>query len=529
MRIRISNQWGSLILVVLMSQAIHAQNFTLPKITYDKVKITRSDANGNIGQKKYYKGNQVVLEVNYPFKGSIKGYCYSSNIVYDSTYIYPANQRVYITFRSRKVFYSTWKKGGNLLHETAYWPNGKLRYKITRVATLDLLNPSAECGNDKFEVGESFRYDKNGKLTSYENFSTGKLLDPKKQKVLANPRFKKMRKVADKTLQKAFGKRFFREYIAVNYGATKFQLSSKEKSDYRNRLPRRGDGADWFYYPVRKKPYDCIDFAYLMKLDDHHWFNTIVVRVDTLGKVVFKKMAKYRGYENATQGFLEKRVAKLLTTAQALKRLRSAKMKYPLTKEYWVRFVWKASEAGSAKGSYYYQFLYDQLHRSDYGSSQVYYRQALVNATNGKITLSKDEVDGEESMEMPPRRQKRNKKYGIVDYREIMIPFDYEQLPEYLSSCMIARRKGKYGVIDHENRALIPLEFDQVYYLKTTKKRYREFFLVVVKNGLLGLYDRTGEELLEPQFAKITVDDDQEKIILETSKGKKQVYRMGKN
>ncbi|HAS45256.1 MAG TPA: hypothetical protein DCS93_32535 [Microscillaceae bacterium] len=524
---KLSHQWACWAFFLLIYQGVQAQKFTLPKITYDQVKVTRSDANGNIGQKKYYQKGKVMLEVNYPFKGSIKGYCYSSNIVYDSTYIYPLEQRVYITFRGKKVYYSTWKKGGNLIEERAYWANGKLRSKYTRLAPLDLLNPAAECSGDKLYVGESFEYDKNGQLTSSKNFDTGKSQDSEKQKVLSDPRFKKMRKAADQTLQKAFGKRFFRKYLAVNYDDTKFLLSSIERSRYRRKAPRRGRGTKWFYYPKRKRPFDCIEFAYLIKLDKNNWFKTIVVRVDTLGKVVFKKLSAYRGYENATQGLPEKPSIKFLSMAQALKRVHSQKTAFPLTEDYWVKLIWKASEAGSAKGSYHYQFLYDRLKRSSYGSSQAYYRKALVNASNGKVTFSEDETSEEMEMESPPSRRRKNEKYGIVDYRKVLIPYVYEELPRYINDCMIARKDGKWGVINHKNKTLIPFEFERISYVKSSKKRYQKLFLVVAKNGLLGLHNRTGKKLFDPKFSSITVDDVRETIILENAKGKKEEYKMG--
>lgn len=527
---KLFKKWMCVIILTLICQYSWAQQFKLPKVKYDKVKITKKDKSGKVGQKKYFQGKTEVLEVNYPINGRIKTYCGSTEAKeYDSTYFYSGEQIICITFSKKSIEFASWRKGGNIVSFKDYNKNGKLLRKSRQTSKLTILEPEVICSYWKLYVGESATYEPNGRVKSYYNYRTGKTFDPRTRNLVTDWRIQKMRKSAERTLRNAFGKRFFAQQIIANYHDTKFQWYSKERMSYRYRVPNRGRGVQWFNYSKDQKPFDCIDFAYMVKASEGAWYNNIVVRVDAAGKVIFKKVAGDNGVENTTYGLPKQSIGKLLGKEEALKLLKTAKTPFPLTGNYLVQLIWKATEQGSSKGDYYYKFLYDKFEKKDSKGFTVYYRQGLVNALNKEVSfLAEDEVSGMHEESMPATVNRKQGKYGFTKNRRVVIPFEYTQLPLYLNDCMIGRKENAYGCINDKNKVLIPFAFDNIYYLKPTKRRYKKNFLVVVKDNLKGLYDRTGKKLFDAKFANVTIDNKLERIVLEATNGKKEVYELVK-
>jgi hypothetical protein len=60
----------------------------------------------------------------------------------------------------------------------------------------------------------------------------------------------------------------------------------------------------------------------------------------------------------------------------------------------------------------------------------------------------------------PHRCQNRYGRYGWVDkYHKVVIPFEYQELPDYLSAFNPAKKNGKYGAIDANGKVVIPFKY----------------------------------------------------------------------
>jgi len=60
---------------------------------------------------------------------------------------------------------------------------------------------------------------------------------------------------------------------------------------------------------------------------------------------------------------------------------------------------------------------------------------------------------------------KITKLYGILnDKLEVSVPFEYEELPNTVSDFMIAKKNGKYGVIDSKNNIIHQFDYSHIFY-----------------------------------------------------------------
>ncbi|MFK8102329.1 MAG: WG repeat-containing protein, partial [Saprospiraceae bacterium] len=72
---------------------------------------------------------------------------------------------------------------------------------------------------------------------------------------------------------------------------------------------------------------------------------------------------------------------------------------------------------------------------------------------------------------------------------------------------MIAKKGGKYGLINEKNKVLLPFEYESIQYLFFgKKKRYRQEYITVKKGGKYGLIDRDLKEIFPIQYDKIQVE-----------------------
>jgi hypothetical protein len=92
-------------------------------------------------------------------------------------------------------------------------------------------------------------------------------------------------------------------------------------------------------------------------------------------------------------------------------------------------------------------------------------------------------------------------KWGIVDLQgEIIIPFTYEFIHHRTDDELIeAKLKGKWGFINIKNEVIIPLKYDETSGFIWVSRKY-----AIIKRGKkYGLIDRTGKEIIKPQFEDI--------------------------
>lgn len=83
------------------------------------------------------------------------------------------------------------------------------------------------------------------------------------------------------------------------------------------------------------------------------------------------------------------------------------------------------------------------------------------------------------------------KKYGIIDKNgDTIVPFIYDLLPNRISEKMIAKKNGKFGIINGKNQILVDFKYNELYsyhpyfitYTKTNKSDEFKFCSVLDTN-----------------------------------------------
>ncbi|MBK8623545.1 MAG: WG repeat-containing protein [Saprospiraceae bacterium] len=69
------------------------------------------------------------------------------------------------------------------------------------------------------------------------------------------------------------------------------------------------------------------------------------------------------------------------------------------------------------------------------------------------------------------------KKYGIIDKNgDTIVPFIYDLLPNSFSEKMIAKKNGKFGIINSKNQILVDFKYNELY-------SYHPYFITYTKNN----------------------------------------------
>ncbi|MBK7408971.1 MAG: WG repeat-containing protein [Saprospirales bacterium] len=77
----------------------------------------------------------------------------------------------------------------------------------------------------------------------------------------------------------------------------------------------------------------------------------------------------------------------------------------------------------------------------------------------------------------PHRCKNRYGHYGWVDkYHKVLIPFEYQELPEPISAFNPAKKNGKYGAIDASGKVVIPFKYSSL-------SPYHQQRIVVCREG----------------------------------------------
>jgi hypothetical protein len=78
-------------------------------------------------------------------------------------------------------------------------------------------------------------------------------------------------------------------------------------------------------------------------------------------------------------------------------------------------------------------------------------------------SLARHESSGAIWHYTPHRCQNRHGRFGWVDkYHKIVIPFDYQELPDPISHFNPAKKEGKYGAIDAKGKVIIPFKYSSL-------------------------------------------------------------------
>ena len=111
-----------------------------------------------------------------------------------------------------------------------------------------------------------------------------------------------------------------------------------------------------------------------------------------------------------------------------------------------------------------------------------------------------------------PIRRERDGKFGFLNkYDEgLVIPFEYEELPEVFSDCMAAKKGGMYGIINNKGEILLPFLYESAgpFFSKTTTH------WILQKEGQYGWLSSAGNWILPCKYGPITALD-QELVVFE--------------
>lgn len=93
-------------------------------------------------------------------------------------------------------------------------------------------------------------------------------------------------------------------------------------------------------------------------------------------------------------------------------------------------------------------------------------------------------------------------KSSVTNYDgDILIPAEYENIEKFEVengfSYSVVKKNGKYGLINHLNRAILPIDNDNIF-----KRRFLDY-LIVEKNNFQGLYSKSGVEIVPKNFELI--------------------------
>ncbi|MBK6525166.1 MAG: WG repeat-containing protein [Crocinitomicaceae bacterium] len=159
------------------------------------------------------------------------------------------------------------------------------------------------------------------------------------------------------------------------------------------------------------------------------------------------------------------------------------------------------------------------------GFDAAYARQVHIDACEGKFLKEIEVSSFIETLGETSNKFEDNYKYGFESFGEIVIPAEYDELPEFYSSFMIAKKNGKYGVINGKNEILIDFIYDKIEFHKSSLDRYNGWYLKLKKGELMGLYEREKGMVIQVLYASL-VENDKEQIVAVTKEGKQVLFNL---
>lgn len=111
--------------------------------------------------------------------------------------------------------------------------------------------------------------------------------------------------------------------------------------------------------------------------------------------------------------------------------------------------------------------------------------------------------------------KRNNGKSSVTDYNgKVLIPEKYDDIGIFEVhenvSYSVVRKKGRYGLINHLDEMILPVEYDFI-------QRRRWFnYLITKNNGLQGLYSKNGKEIFQKKYEQIDpchYDEDERFIV----------------
>jgi len=507
------------ILSLFSLKAVSQKDFT--DLKFDSTKVFTTNEN-KIHQIDFFSKNKLVMQKFYPNGSSIGGFCHGTNLVYDSILVHLGINNYVANFSigGKSVTVYRWNSNSNIVNIDTYNRTGNISNFRQEVRIPDASNPYPLCWYENYRIGIEKKLNE-GILAIIRNYEGGKVYSNNfKDTLTLNPIFIKLKEQATSLLKTSYGKKILSKYIVFNSERSCF-YKEDTRTYYSRKEPRHNSGTPLLQYKESENQIGYVDIAFDIQIEDYR-FNCISLRLDAEGNLINKPVKLWKTYKNSSVGLNHLKVKKLIKPNKA-KEIAKKYSKWPIEGNTSVNLEW-VSEADSL-GKLIYLVNYDFVKRG-WGAS--YARQVQIDATSGEF-LKEIEVSSLELSNASSNKFKENGKWGFEDWGDIRIPAEYEELPTYYSSFMIAKKNGKFGVINGKNEVMIDFIYDRIEFHKSTLDRYNNWYLILTKGGYQGLYEKQKGMLIPVQYKKLVenineqitaISEDGEKIVLNLRTGK---------
>lgn len=486
--------------------------FELPKIDFDK---TTNAA----GTTTYYKNGAIVLEAHHPYQGTITYFCNKSNVVYDSVHVYHGKEMMEVRFKNGGSYagfhIKKWSEGSNIVAFERYFKNKTLAYHYQGIAMNAVYNkPSPACSDDFLRIGTDVKYDKNGKEIYNVNYDNGKArfaIDTSSKK--GKKKLKELKKAADQLVQNAYGKAFFKKHIKFNPSKSRGYYPDSYSYRKNKGIPDPRFGLHNWYKPEN----DVItyaDISYTVFLEDDLIGDFITIRLDKDGNLVNAVDEGYARKWNMTRGMIEGAAYQsFLPPSEAIEFAKENGL-YLDEENYLLDPFWEPFQKSGSMGKFYYRIRCNKHVKQMVGGQLILFDEWLINPFTKEVIKDREYRDGL-FMELDfPRRSKQNGLYGFnrsfleMEKKDPQIPFVYQDLPYEIQYRMIAKKDGKYGMISMKNEVMISFEYDRMSYVRFNLRRFKNEYVLVQQNGLWGMMDTEGTEILPPKYNSLRKKDE---------------------
>lgn len=514
---------SKIILLAIVSlfslQAVSQKDFT--DLKFDSTIVFTTKEN-KIHQIDFFSKNKLVMQKFYPKGSSIGGFCHGTNLVYDSILVHLGINNYVAKFSrgGQSVTVYSWNSNSNIVNIDTYNRTGNISNSRQEVRIPDSSSPYPLCWYENYRIGIEKKLNE-GILTIIRNHEEAMVYSNNfKDTLTLNPIFIKLKEQAISLLKTSYSKKILSKYLVFNLERSCF-YKVNQRTYYSRKEPRHNSGIPLLRYNANEDQIAYVDIAFDMQIENNR-FNCISLRLDDKGNLINKPIKLWKRYENSSIGLNHLKITKLITPNKA-KEIAKEYSKWLIEGNASVNLEW-VSESDSL-GKLIYLVNYDFVKR---GWDASYVRQVQIDATSGEF-LKEIEVSSLIESEVSSSKFKENGKSGFKDWSDIVIPAEYEQLPNYYSSFMIAKKNGKFGVINGENEVLIDFIYDRIEFHKSTLNRYNYWYLILTEGEYQGLYEKQKGILIPVQYKKLVenkneqitaVSKDGEKIVLNLRTGK---------
>ena len=322
-------------------------------------------------------------------------------------------------------------------------------------------------------------------------------------------------------LRSFYGKKIISKNIIFNPSKSCYYSNKQKKRN--SQEPMIHSGIPISQFNRKKDDIWYVDMVYDFKIEGNR-FNVIRLRFDLNGNLI-NKAINFEGKKiNSSRGLGRKKIKKIITPSQAFE-IAKKYSSWPIEGGKSIEVKWITSSSVDSLGELVYSINYDFLTRSFDAS---YAREIIISAVDGSFIEEKEVSYLTFGLGNPINSFRSNGKYGIKRMGQIVIPALYDEKIKYNRSFILAKKNGKYGVIDGVNKVLVAFEFDEIISLEATLKRYDNWYYILRKGKLFGVFSKNAGTIIQLEYESIKMNENEE-LILISQAGKKFVFDLRKN